>query len=202
MKHLFILAILFFSFSLHQSFATTQSTSFGDHRQEIQGTLDVYFQANLDKDYEKILDMIYPRLFEIVSKEEMMGLFKQMEAEGIDYSIKAAETSSISDKVVNDGQQFVLVKYILDIGIRFTGEEYSTPEVQKILLETFKTQYGKDRVKLDTESNTFWIKADNVMFAIAPEGSKDWKFMEKKPGMEAFVADFIPQEVQDKLVKE
>lgn len=186
----FLLGSILFTEAIAQS---------GDHRQQIRETLDIYFQANVDKDYDQILNMIYPRLFEIVSKEEMKGLFTQMEAEGIDYSIKSAETKHISDRVVDDGQQFALVKYTLNIGIRFTGDQYSAPGIQNAMLGTLKAQYGEEKVRLEEATNTFWIQSDNEMFAIAPAGGKDWKFMDKKPGMEAFVGDFIPQEVQDKL---
>lgn len=195
MRRLLLLGLFISSLSTFAFF----SPHTGDHRQEIQETLDIYFQANLNKDYDKILDMIYPRLFEIVSKEEMLGLFKQMESEGIDYSIKGAETTSISNRVVHNGEQYALVKYVLDIGIRFTGEEYNAPQVRSMMLGTFKAQYGQDRVQLDESTNTFWIKADNEMYAIAPAGGKEWKFLEKKPGMEAFVGDFVPKEVSDQL---
>ena len=193
MKKLLVLLFPLLSFAVLAKASPTPN----DYRQEIMEVLDVYFQANVDKDYDTILDMIYPRLFEIVSKEEMKQLFTQMEAEGINYQVKGAEISSISNLVLHEGQQFALVKYILQIGLEFKGEQYASAEVQQMLMGTFKAQYGEDNVKL--EEGAYWINAKNEMFAIAPASSKDWKFMEKKTGMEQLVNDFIPAEVQEKL---
>lgn len=168
------------------------------HRAEINKVLDIYFEANRNKDFEKIMDMLYPKLFDAVPKEMMLQVFKQMEGEGMDFSINGADIKNISDMVEYEEEKFALVDYVLDMDMKFSGETYSK-EVMGMMKGTFENLYGKENVKYDEENNAFSLKAKNSMFAIADKNSVDWKFIENKPQMEAILGQIIPEVVKKKL---
>lgn len=50
--------------------------------QAITGRLSEYFEATKAKDWQKVVDMVYPKLFTLVDKSEMVQMFQDMEGNG------------------------------------------------------------------------------------------------------------------------
>lgn len=164
-----------------------------DHRAIISDSLEVYLQANYDKDYEKIMDMIYPKLFDIVTRENMIAMFEGMSSEGIDFEISNGIIDRISNLVVHEGERFATVDYRMDMMMRFTGIEYKEEATQNMILASFEGQYGPENV--ERKDGAFYIKTDKTMVAIAPEDSESWKFIEKNDQQPALLGMLIPAEV-------
>ena len=165
----------------------------------IQQRLDAYFQATEAKEWGKVVDMVYPKLFTLVKKEDMVQLFADMEGNGMVFQMKDFNVNNISETVAHEGERFALVDYSAGMNIRFTSAAYQDSSMVSILQASFAATYGEDNVHYKKEDNSFDIQAEKTMFAIAPEGNADWAFMENNPGQEGLLGALIPEAVRDKL---
>lgn len=165
----------------------------------IQQRLDEYFQATEAKDWNKVVDMVYPKLFTLVKKEDMVRLFADMEGNGMVFQMKDFKVNSISEALAHEGERFALVDYSAGMNIRFTSAAYQDSSMVNVLQASFAATYGEENVRYQKEDNSFDIQAEKTMFAIAPEGSADWAFMENNPGQEGLLGTLIPEVVREKL---
>lgn len=165
----------------------------------IQGRLHEYFKATEAKDWNKVVDMVYPKLFNLVEKEAMVQLFADMEGNGMEFQMKDFQVHKISETVAHEGERFALVGYSAGMNIRFTSAAYQDSSMVSILQASFAATYGDGNVRYNKEDNSFDIQAEKTMFAIAPEGSGEWAFMENNPGQEGLLGALIPEAVKAKL---
>jgi len=143
---------------------------------EIQDRLDIYFKANEEKDFDTILDMVYPKLFDLVPREQMKSQFVAMDAGGMRFSIYDMATSDFSVPFVHAGEQFVLVDYTHGMDLILTDS--TTQASAGMMLAAFQGQYGEDKVSYDQENYNFTIDINKKMLAIAPLDSDEWTFLD------------------------
>ena len=190
---------LFFSFLLTGCLAIGLSAQNTDHRAVVSDSLEVYLQANYDKDYDKIMDMVYPKLFDIVAREEMIAMFKGMESEGIEFEISNGGVDKISDLVVHEQERFSRVDYHMDMMMRFTGIEYEAEATQNVIFSSLQAQYGEENVS--RKDGAFYITTDKTMVAIAPLDAESWKFMEMNKDQPQLLEMLLPQEIIEAFSK-
>jgi hypothetical protein len=73
----YLLLTLLLSCGLH--LASAQAVT--DHRTVIREKLETYYQANKDKDYDTVLDMVYPKLFTLHTQKNLLHGFPGYEGE-------------------------------------------------------------------------------------------------------------------------
>lgn len=184
---------LLFSLVLTGFFALDLDAQNIDHQTIISDSLEVYLQANYDKDYDKIMDMVYPRLFDIVAREDMIAMFKGIESEGIEFELSNGGVDGISSLVVHEQERFARVDYHMDMMMRFTGIEYEKESTQDVIYASFQGQYGADNVS--RKDGAFYITTDKTMIAIAPLDEESWKFMEMNRDQPQLLEMLLPREV-------
>lgn len=170
-----------------------------DHRAIISDSLEVYLQANYDKDYDKIMDMVYPRLFDIVAREDMIAMFQGMASEGIEFEISNGVIDSISKVIVQGGERFARVDYRMDMMMRFTGIEYEGESTQDLIYTSFQGQYGAENVR--RKDGAFYVNADKIMIAIASVDTPNWTFMEMNKEQPKLLEMLLPVEVIEAFAK-
>ena len=192
MKKISILLLFSLTFLVQ---AVAQNT-----RESIQFRANNYFEATEKKDWNAVVDMVYPKLFDLVPKEQMTEVFESIESEGMKMSMKNFAIKNISDVITHEGEKFATVNYVMEMNLQFTSVEYRDSLVQATIKASFDGIYGAENVQYDPEDFSFDIKAANTMFAIANEGTMDWFFIENDPNREELTAMLIPEAVREKLV--
>lgn len=165
----------------------------------IQQRLDAYFRATEEKDWTKVVDMVYPKLFSLVKKEDLVQLFADMEGNGMVFQMKDFKVNAISEATTHEGERYALVDYTAGMNIRFTSAAYQDSSMVSQLQSSFAATYGEENIHYNKTDNSFDIQAKKAMFAITPEGSGDWTFMENNPGQEGLLGALIPKAVRSKL---
>ncbi|MCB0582848.1 MAG: hypothetical protein KDD10_26455 [Phaeodactylibacter sp.] len=178
---------------------STAARSQNDDSAAIQKRLDEYFRATEAKDWNKVVDMVYPKLFGLMEKKDMVQLFADMEGNGMVFQMKDFEVRKISETVTYEGERFAIVDYSAGLNIRFTSEAYQDSSMVNILKSSFETSYGAGRVSYNPADNSFDIQAEKTMYAIAPEGSEEWAFMESDPAQASLTGTLIPKVVREEL---
>jgi hypothetical protein len=188
MKRIFLLFLLAIPFT---TFA--QSTE----KDAIQERLQAYYEANENKDWETVVDMLYPPLVEMASREALVQMFADLEGNGMVFNMQGFETKSISPTYTHEGQRYAKVAYQSDLSLQFTSEAFAEPNMVEILRNNFADEYGAENVEHEAESNTFTIHVDKFMLANQGKAESDlWTFMEldeKNP----LASKLIPEAVNE-----
>lgn len=166
-NRLFLILVLIASFAsnIHAQDLTSLKT-------EAQKT----YEASANLNFDAIFEHTYPKVFDIVSKEQMKEMFDQMMAND-QFTIKlipVAPNFKFGNIKKIENKLFCVVEHDNAMTMKF-----NTPmEGAEDLIATFKASMKADEVTYDKASNTFSIKMRSTMIAIADEQTKNkWKFL-------------------------
>lgn len=169
-------------------------------RTSIENRVNSYFEATERKDWNAVVDMVYPKLFNIATKEQMVEVFESIESEGMKMDMKNFSIQKISDVITHEGEKFATVDYDMLMSIQFTSVEYRDSSVQEMIKASFDGLYGAENVNYDPAAFSFDISASRTMFAIANEGTMDWYFIENDPSQKELTEMLVPAAVREKLM--
>lgn len=159
-----------------------------------------YFQATESKDWDAVADMIYPRFFQLVPKEQILEVFRQMEQEGLTMQMRNFDVRNVSDIVPHGEERYVQISYEMEMSITFTSVEYRDTLVQDQILRNFESLYGAEQVRYDPAAFRFDITANRKMFGVSGFPDDQWYFIENDV-IEGETAGqpLIPREVLDQV---
>jgi hypothetical protein len=155
-----------------------------------------FFEATQKKDWEKVLDLTYPRLFEIATRDQMMEAFNQMENSGIEIGFGEMEILKVSGVKTFEGVQYSQVDYHSEMSMKLVGEQFSV-ETMGFMKTGLEASFGEGKVEMDEKKKMFLINSDKSMYAIADEGSNNWYFLEQNAEQKVIMDMLIPGEVQE-----
>jgi len=166
-NRLFLLLVFIVSFT-----SNIQAQDLTSLKTEAQKT----YEASANLNFDAIFEHTYPKVFDIVSKEQMKEMFDQMLANE-QFTIKlipVAPNFKFGDIKKIENKLFCVVEHDNAMTMKF-----NTPmENAEDLTETFKASMKADEVTYDKSTNTFSIKMRSTMIAIADEQTKNkWKFL-------------------------
>ncbi len=170
-------------------------TSQSAYQKEVRDRLDLYWVANQEKDYVAMADMIYPGLYDIVTREDMIAAFAQLE-EDVQYSMDSMVIDSIGPLVTYDNTRYVSVFYRFTMSMRFLDDTYHEPQVEQSILESFQRQYGPAAT---VDNHTFIMPVTAHMLAIHTPVTQAWTFMEVKQDQSYLLRQVIPDEALQAL---
>ncbi|MEQ8705753.1 MAG: hypothetical protein RIC19_17635 [Phaeodactylibacter sp.] len=163
--------------------------------QDIKSRINQYFTATEDKDWETVVDFLYPPLFEQVSKAEMVQMFADMSGNGMEVDMSGYRIKRISAPFAFESERYAPVSYMGTMTIQFTSDSYKTPEMVGMIKGNLEGTHGTNAVSYDGATNTFTVLVDKVMYAIADEGTKNWYFIEND-AQNPMTQKLIPAEVR------
>jgi hypothetical protein len=137
------------------------------------------YQSTVVLDYDAILNSTYPRVFEIIPKEQMKEVLQSTfnGAEGI--KVKLLPTSpefSFGEIFKIDKQSFCLVDH--NLAMQLTLDE--VVEDSEMMISIFKSAMETEKVTFDKETNSFIIYKRSTMIGIYDDfTANSWKFLNK-----------------------
>ena len=147
------------------------------------------YKAGANMNYEDIFETTYPKVFDIISKEEMKTMFGQM-MENEQFSIKLVEVEpnfSFGEIKKIEGKTFCLVNHNNVMNMRFK----EPMENGDAMVDIFKTSMEAEKVTFDKATNSFKIELRSTLIAVADElTANKWKFLNKDKGNQLFVMIF------------
>jgi hypothetical protein len=164
--------------------------------------LQLYFEATQNKNWNAVMDQVYPKIFDSTPREQIIAMFNDMEARGMKMDFITFEITSISDVKKSGAEKFALVRYLSEFTLEFITEEYHTEEIMSMMLKSFQTNYGAENVEYFAEEFRFKIKGNKQIFAVAEKKGSEWKFIEYTADNASKMDLFIPDEVRNALLAE
>ena len=163
--------------------------------QEVKSRLTQYFKATEDKDWNTVVDYLYPKLFEQVSKADMIQMFSDMSGNGMEIQMSGYRIKRISTPFSFEDEKYTKVNYMGIMSLKLTSEAHQTPEMTGMVKGNLEGTYGIDAVTYDKTQHQFTVQVDNLLFAIADTDSSNWHFIESD-GQNPMVNQLIPAEVR------
>jgi hypothetical protein len=188
MKRIAILLVL--GFAITTGFAQTHL------KQHFEKDLRNYTTAFNNKQWNTVTDMMYPPMFEMMSKDNMLMVLEQMDNLGVKMTTDFKSIDNIS-KVVDYGKErYCKIQYYGVIKVRLTG---LMSQGSSLMQPQFEQEFGKENVKYNETSNSFTIQAHRSMVAVADKKSNDWKYIDVNSPQAKGLQKLIPAKVQEQL---
>jgi hypothetical protein len=162
-----------------------------EYTKEILRATEEYMEVNQKLDVDGIMEMVYPKIFEIVPKEAFKMQYKQLfDSEEMTIGFGDFAIKEVLDKTVeHQGEVFGVVRYNFGMTMKFADNS-----ADEFILAAFEEEYGEDNVSYDKQTSTFGLNVDSEMFVIKNTGK--WYFIENKPELEAILGQLIPETVR------
>lgn len=190
-----IFRILFLSFViLTVSYCSPSSTDTTNPEllSNFDNDLDAYFGYMNDRDWENMLSMTNPRLFEVVPKETMINMFKSLYESGLEMKVDDITPISLSNVVKYEKESYCKIKYQGVLTMTLSQTLMSNIEMFKT--ELYKT-YSEESITIDLQKNQIKIDAEKFIIAMTSDDEKTWNYFELQEGQEEMLSKLIPSEV-------
>lgn len=191
---------LLFLLSLTTTFAQTDNA-------DIQKTFEDYFKAVEQSNYPKVVDYLYPKLFDIAPKEAMLQAMEEMTTDtNVTIKLHSAVVKKISKTFVLDKIKYAVVKHSFKMTMLFKNnnsdaniKEDGSLDVADFTFKLLKGKYGEENVALDKEKSIIEVFSNSEMYAINDPAYPGWKFLEKKEEMQSLLEQLLPKKVLKKF---
>lgn len=166
----------------------------------IQSSFDAYIQYSNNKEWDKAFDLLYPKLFTKVAKQDLVDVMLGMEADGMELQLRNTKITSTSVPVVEGDETFVRVEYVSDMVVSIvTDGKYDAPKSIQAIEEQFTHIYGDGNVKWDVTNKQYKIIAHKAMIAVKTV-SDEWKLVEVNMDQPELMQSLFSPAVMDALV--
>ncbi len=184
-------------FILLLSIIILSATTFAQtDKEDINKMFNTYKQALDSLQLEKSMDYIYPKLYEIAPKEQLIAIFKKTFSDpNVQIRFSQIRLKSISETKVHNKVKYALVSY--DYAMIFTfSKAYSIEQIYTL----YQKKYGVENVSKDDKNRSISIKMDKLFYAINdPKYGNSWCFLEKNKAQKQMLETLIPKEIINKL---
>jgi hypothetical protein len=203
-KLLFALSVLVFIGCKSSEKKVEKSSENLTESSSLEQRLAEYMKLNDEMKLEELMDYIYPKLFSIAPKEQLIKAMKDgFDTDEMTIDLDSLKIEKIYPVFEMGKGSFAKVDYSMVMVMKFKTEADSTDKASHLekmgtIAETMKGQYGSENVKVD-DTGVIRIWQKSKLVAAKDEYAKDWSFVslkEEDPTMNKLFS----KEVLDKLI--
>ena len=171
----------------------------GNNDLKAKFTTDIsnYLDAFNKGDWDGVINMIYPKLFDLLTKEQMIQTFNQMEEMGMEMKTDFNKIEKVSEVINYESSKFCRVYYNAGLTIKISGVMLENKDQ---LGQSFLAAYGLENVKYDDINNKFDINAKKSMIAVSNIDSDEWTYIEYNDQQEEMFKQLIPENVLEQII--
>ena len=158
----------------------------------------LFFDALTKEDYDGILALTYPGIFNLVPK----GLMREKIAETFlsddsKVTMDLFEINAIGKVYEHDEGNYAVIHYTMLMAIQFLDKK-ADPEKEKefreFMLRFFKSQFGEDNFWHEPHTDAYSYYQKKTMIGIQDQLSPEWTFINNQPGQ--LMEQFIPADIR------
>lgn len=200
-KGIMSLCILFVSFQMFAQDTITELKISDKQSKQIEKTFLNYHNeiTAKSKDWESIMDYTYPKLFEILTREDLIKMLKKsFTTDLFDISFDQMEFNAIQKSISFKDIIYTKIKYKYTMAFHFKKAKDQTEKKFKeyvtFMLSLYKNKF-KD-AQVTKRENTIFVSGDKYMLAVNDKSfKKEWYFLEFLQNNEAYYSMFLPEEI-------
>jgi len=156
----------------------TVSNGFCQTMESLKTQTQKMYKSSIDMKFNDIMDMTYPKVFEIVDRETLSTMMESMfDNENMSIALTDMKpTFTYSDIKEVDGKKFSVINY--RNGMKMTLKGDITDEMVGTMENGFKSTPQFDKVNYDKATKTFILEGPAVMIGVADATTKnEWTFV-------------------------
>lgn len=151
----------------------------------LEQRLTEYMKLNEEMNLEKIMDYVYPKLFTIVSRKDLLQAMKDgFNSEEVKIDIDSMKLDKIYPTFEMDNASYAKINYSMVMLMNFNQTKDTTdkvdPEQNEFMRKTMAAEYGEENVSVDETTGVIKIKASSIMVAVKEQSDKEWYFVNLK----------------------
>lgn len=165
--------------------------------------LSAFMKLNDDMNLEGVMEYIYPKLFTIVPRNELLKSMKEsFSSEEVKVELDSMKVDKIYPVFEIDKGSYAKVTYsmvmLMDLNPSKDSAAVKDEEQNEMIRATMAEQYGQDNVSVNEATGIIRIRTSSPMVAVKDELAKDWCFVNLKPE-DPMMEKLFSKEVLDKL---
>lgn len=190
MKNAFILTII----ALTVAACSPKTVKGPDPLVLINKTFGELVTATNAKDFTKMLDFTYPKVFDMQPRAQMEQMFSQMSMMGISQKLEGMKISNLSNFVTEGTQQFAKAKLTGTAKVNVTEKAMIEPMMMQM-----KSMYGAEQLTKTDEGVDVAVNDD--LYIIKDSETKKMYFLQADPQVKPIIGQLLPATVLEKLNK-
>ncbi|TKC03574.1 hypothetical protein [Pedobacter cryotolerans] len=197
MKRILILLLLVSKFTFGQTDE--------NYKENLNKDFIEYNDLILKQEFEKAMNFMLPKFFEIIPKNQMVLLMKQV-YNNPDLEFKADKPKDIEYGKLKKIEEnyYSKITYSYDIKMKFNNAEESEDEDRRKLNENLiklalEKTFGSGNLKFNEKTKFYEIHSIKNAFGISENGTSDWKFVVVEPKQKFILEKILPKELTEKL---
>lgn len=162
--------------------------------------LDSTLTATRHKDFNTVLDFTYPKIFDIVERDQMMSVLRStFENDQFIIGLDSLRILNVGPVIKVGTGEYVKIRHTMLMIFQYKDtSNQENIEVEKLTANTMAMQYGDENVSYDEKTRSIRVFTKPEMVAIRDEKSSEWTFLNYKKD-DMFVDYLLSKEVRDKL---
>jgi hypothetical protein len=141
--------------------------------------LSEYLVANKELNFEKIMEYIHPKLFEMVPKELMIQAMKEtFENEELKASLDSMEIISVGEVFDHESASYRKIDYslVMDLSLANSNNNLDSTFIN-LMKASFEEAFGDATVTYSYEKKSFHISGKQFMIAVRDKKDAPWMFL-------------------------
>lgn len=159
--------------------------------------LNVYITAYNNKDWNRVTDFLYPKLFTLAPKEAVIENMAKQDESGLTMLMSDINVIKISEPIKYKEELFHILDYNLHLELNLDSTLNSQKDFMKSM---FINQYGKENVKFNKDMSQFSVKSKLQMIAISSDNGVNFYYLENAKGNDEMLKAIFDAELI-KLIK-
>ncbi|TDL99455.1 MAG: hypothetical protein C4K58_06020 [Flavobacteriaceae bacterium] len=171
--------------------------NYDQEKQDIKNHLSRSFMYMKDKDFDALMEYSYPKIFDHVTKEQMIGVLEET------YNNPELEIDVLyQDKINSIGQirqiedyYYSLINYEYQL---LVSNDFSSKKIQKRFHALLNETYGSENVTFNPSTNKYTVNIVRNGYACSKNKSS-WSFIEIDMEKIEFYKLILPEELVDEI---
>jgi hypothetical protein len=166
---------------------------------DIQKKVDAFISLSNEKKWNEAFDLMYPKLFSKVPKQDLIDMMTGMDQDGLTLQRNNVKLDSVFKPLKDENETFVRLEYTGDLIVAVTkGSLYDTPSSIQSMSTQFETSYGESNVKWDSDNKKYSIQTHISMMAI--KSGDQWYLVEINNDQKELMQFLFSENVMKTLV--
>lgn len=179
-------------------FTKAQSFSLSEEA-DIDLRVNSFLNTIEQRDYTKLLDFIYPPIFDHTSKESMFQFFSLLQQAGIELKFNELKVKDKTSIERLDGIHYGLIAYSFEMEVPLINDNLKA--FAPMLLPQLQENFGKENVIYNQSEGFIRINSENYLLGVDNPAYDEWLFILYDKSFASDIKKIIPESVNNKAEK-
>ena len=189
MKKLIVLLLSFWWFAAQAQKSTDA---------KLNSRLQTYMSASQQLDFDKVMDLMHPRLFTVAPREQLIETMEQaFNNPQLTIRFDSMRVLAISPAFQLAKETYRKVDYFMQMTITLNDSlDLRQQALSDAMKKSFSAGFPGKEVQINPEKNTIHVAGLDLMFAIKGPGVVEWMFLGYEKKNPQLLKHLYPQQVR------